>query len=372
MEWFICILLLAIGIALIVKGGDWFVDASSWIAEVSGVPRFIIGATIVSIATTLPEILVSTIGAAEGNIGLAIGNAVGSVNANIGLILGVSILAAPAIINRKKNWSKIVILLVAIALLFAFCFEGSNEQKYGQLVLWQAVIVILVFVLYFIENIFAVKKESALSSKDLEQDLENIDVTYYENYDNFTATDKDVEILKSGKKFNTKKKPTKKEVIKNVILFILGAAGIAGGAILLNKYGQQLAEMCNVPGDIIGVTIVAVGTSLPELTTAIISVAKKKGDMSVGNIIGANIIDITLILPLCAFIGGGTLPVNPQTIVMDLPFCLAVAGVAFIPSLFTGKVQRWQGALILLGYIAYITLLVLNVNSVGIIHIFAQ
>ena len=370
MEWFICILLLAVGIVLIVKGGDWFVDASSWIAEVSGVPRFIIGATIVSIATTLPEILVSTIGAAEGNIGLAIGNAVGSVNANIGLILGVSILAVPAIIDRKKIYKKILILSLAILLLFIFCFVDSDAEHRGQLVVWQAVIVIAVFVLYFIENIFAVKKE-AMTPKDLEDDLENIDVTFYENYDHLTATDADVEAMKSNKKIRTRRKPTKKEIIKNVILFILGAGGIAGGAILLNKYGQQLAEMCNVPGDIIGVTIVAVGTSLPELTTAIISVAKKKGDMSVGNIIGANIIDITLILPLCAFISGGSLPVNPQTIVLDLPICLAFAAVAFIPSLFTGKIQRWQGALLLVGYIAYITLLVLNVNSVGIIHIFA-
>lgn len=370
MEWFICILLLTIGIVLIVKGGDWFVDASSWIAEVSGVPRFIIGATIVSIATTLPEILVSTIGAAEGNIGLAIGNAVGSVNANIGLILGVSILAVPALIDKRKNFKKVLILILAILLLFIFCFVGRDSENRGDLVLWQAIIVIAVFVLYFVENIFAVKKES-LTPKDLEADLENIDVTYYENYDNLTATDKDVEMLKSNKKFSTRRKPTKKEVIKNVIFFILGAAGIAGGAILLNKYGQQLAEMCNVPGDIIGVTIVAVGTSLPELTTAIVSIVKKKGDMSVGNIIGANIIDMTLILPLCAFIGGGTLPVNPQTIVLDLPICLGFAAVAFLPSLFTGKLQRWQGILLLLGYITYITLLVLNVNSVGIIHIFA-
>ena len=91
MEWFICIALLVVGLILIIKGGDWFVDAASWIAEVSGIPRFIIGATVVSLATTLPEILVSCIGAAEGNIGLAVGNAVGSVNANLGLILGMSI-----------------------------------------------------------------------------------------------------------------------------------------------------------------------------------------------------------------------------------------------------------------------------------------
>ena len=143
MEWFICILLLAVGIVLIVKGGDWFVDASSWIAEVSGVPRFIIGATIVSIATTLPEILVSTIGAGEGNIGLAIGNAIGSVNANIGLILGVSILSVPAIIDRKKNYKKILILILAILIpLFAtlgdFVFSSIKRywgiKDYGKLI----------------------------------------------------------------------------------------------------------------------------------------------------------------------------------------------------------------------------------------------
>ena len=368
MEWFICISLLVVGLILIIKGGDWFVDAASWIAEVSGIPRFIIGATIVSLATTLPEILVSSIGAAEGNIGLAIGNAVGSVNANLGLILGLSIIAAPAIIDRKKNWPKSVILIVAVAMLFIFCMTGGDKETHtGTLVLWQAILVILVFVAFFIENFISIRKEAVASgeiTKDRKLKFSN-DPVELENGFTFKY---DSQIGGNHKFLDPQKDP--KTIAINMVKFVLGAAFIIGGALHLNKYGQQLAEMLGVPSDIIGVTIVAVGTSLPELATAITSIIKKKSDMSAGNVIGANIIDITLILPLCAFIGGGSLPVDAQTIVLDLPFCLAVSCFALIPALIFGKFKRWQGYIMMAGYVVYILLLVLNVPSVGVIHIF--
>jgi len=128
----------------------------------------------------------------------------------------------------------------------------------------------------------------------------------------------------------------------------------------------------HVSDDLIGVTILAVGTSLPELVTTITAIAKKKSDLSVGNIVGANIIDITLILPICAIISAAKfnqpLPVSSQSIVLDFPFCLAVAAVAVIPALIMGKFKRWQGAALLAGYVTYITLLILN--TVGTIAIF--
>ena len=368
MEWFICIALLVVGLILIIKGGDWFVDAASWIAEVSGIPRFIIGATVVSLATTLPEILVSCIGAAEGNIGLAVGNAVGSVNANLGLILGMSILAAPAILDRKKNLPKSIILIVAVAMLFAFCFTGGDKANHtGTLVLWQAILVILVFVAFFIENFISIKKEAVASGEiDKEKKLVfNNDPVVLDNGATFKY---DSQIGGNHKFLDPQKDP--KTIVINLLKFVFGAAFIIGGALHLNKYGQQLAEMLGVPSDIIGVTIVAVGTSLPELATAVTSIIKKKSDMSAGNVIGANIIDITLILPLCAFIGGGSLPVDAQTIVLDLPFCLAVSCIALIPTLIFGKFKRWQGIIMMVGYVVYILLLVLNVPSVGAIHIF--
>lgn len=164
----------------------------------------------------------------------------------------------------------------------------------------------------------------------------------------------------------------KKDIAKNVVLFVLGAATIFVGAQLMCDNGAELARALNVPEGIIGVTILAVGTSLPELVTAITAIIKKKSDLSVGNIIGANIIDLSLILPICTFITmgktGNPLPVDPQSLTIDFPFCLAAAGFALIPPLVMGKFKRWQGALLLSGYVTYVVLLILN--TTGAIKIF--
>lgn len=367
MEYFVCILLLAIGIVLVVKGGDWFVDAASWIAEASGIPTFIIGATIVSVATTLPEVLVSCISAGEGSAGLAIGNAVGSVNCNIALIMAISLIFIPASFRRKDYIAKIFLLLAAIALLWGFSTTGSLN-------IWMAVVILLVFAAFMVENLISAKKQSKLEDVKDAVDAPSI-IREKDNacsgqgilYDYTQSKDaKMVHFKKSGMVVE------KKIIVKNILLFVIGAAAIVGGAQLMCTYGERLAQLFGIPDEIIGVTILAVGTSLPELVTTITAIAKKKADLSVGNIIGANIIDISLILPLCAFISigkfGSPLPSNAQALTLDFPFCMAVVGFALLPALFMGKFKRWQGGLLLAGYIAYLTLLVLN--TLGKIAIF--
>ena len=362
-----CIILLIVGIALVVKGGDWFVDAASWIAEVSGIPTFIIGATIVSVATTLPEVLVSSLSAAEGSAGMAIGNAVGSVNCNIALIMAMSLLFMPGILKRRDYIAKIFMLLGVISVLWAL------SSTSGTLVWWEGLIVLAFFFAFMVENLLSAKRHAKLSA--LEEEKEEM---AKEGVRILTAEEFEFDIQKD---FNSKSIMTikrtgiqfeKSTLAKNIILFIVGAGAIVLGAQLMCDNGAKFASLLGVSDDLIGVTILAVGTSLPELVTAITAIAKKKSDLSVGNVIGANIIDISLILPLCAFISAGKfgaeLPVSPQSLVLDFPFCLAVAGVALLPALIFGKFKRWQGALLIAGYITYITLLVLN--TLGTIHIF--
>lgn len=347
MEWFVTILLLGIGLVLIIKGGDWFVDAASWIAKVSGIPAFIIGATIVSLATTLPEVLVSTMAAGEGSVDMAIGNAIGSVNANIGLIMAISIIFMPVRFKRKDYIAKASLLLLAIALLWGL-------SSGGQLDVGLSFIVLAVFVVFIIENVISAKKHN-----DVKPTLADTIIVdeYHQVHDNPAYTvNPDGSI--TGKKVRVK--PAGKEIAKYIILFAIGTAGIVGGAQLLVTYGQKLASMLGVSDGIIGVTIIAVGTSLPELVTTITAITKKKSELSVGNIIGANIIDIALILPLCSMISGGSLPVSAQTLTLDMPFCFAVAAFALIPSLITGKFHRLQGILMLAGYTVYIALLVVR------------
>lgn len=348
MDIFLYVVLIAVGIALIVKCGDWFVDSASWVAKISGVPTFVIGATIVSLGTTLPEIITSCIAAGQGSVELAIGNAVGSVNANIGLIMAISLMFIPAIISRKDFFPKAGLLIIAIGTLWAVCIPG-------QLYLGLSFIVLAIFVTFIIENLLSAKRHKA----------EEINEESYNTEDG--------EQVEKKEKYRPK---DKKEVVKYIILFIIGAAGIAGGAFLLSTFGEKLAlrigELAGIDkhlmAGIVGVTIIAIGTSLPELTTTIIAITKKQHELSIGNIIGANIIDIALILPLCTIIStiatGQPLPVNTQTLYLDLPYCLLAASIAVIPPLIFKKTMRWQGFVLIGTYACYITLLFLRTFGV--------
>ena len=155
-----------------------------------------------------------------------------------------------------------------------------------------------------------------------------------------------------------------KSVFVNILKFVVGALGIVVGADLLVDDGTIIARGLGVSEAIIGVTIIAVGTSLPELVTTITAIAKKQSELSIGNIIGANIIDITLILPVCAFISNGTLEIGKQSAYLDVFVCLAVAFIAIVPTIITKKLNRWQGALMICIYIGYVAVLVTN-SSMG-------
>ena len=328
METFLVFFWFAVGLLCIIKGGDWFVDAATWIASVSGIPQFIIGATVVSLATTLPEIIVSVMAAANGAgflaagdaaaangaVEMAVGNAIGSVTANTGMILGVSILFMPAVIDRRKYLPTSLIFIGSIILLWLLSLSG-------ELTVIGAVAMIAVFLFFIFENITEAKKE-----------------------------------LGSGA---VEKAPTdRSSIIKNIILFVVGAAGIVIGSRLLVDKGTIIAtDILGVPERIVSLTLVAIGTSLPELVTTITAIAKKQSSLSVGNIVGANIIDMILILPLCSFVLGGSLPVAQSTLWIDLPICLSVAIIAIVPALIMKKFSRWQGAASLAVYAGYIVYL---------------
>lgn len=321
MDLFITIALFLLGLALIVKGGDWFVDAASWIAAASGIPQFIIGATIVSVATTLPEVIVSTMAAAEGSTEMAIGNAIGSVTANTGLIMALSVIFLPAVIRRSQFAAKGLLMLASCVVLWLLCLDG-------QLSVLESVLVLVLFALFIFENVRSAKLETA------------------------SGAEKPAEIDKG-----------KKTVVKNIILFVLGAVCLVIGSDLLVDNGTKLATMIGVSERVIAVTMVAIGTSLPELVTAITAIVKKQSSMSVGNILGANIIDITVILPLCAFISGGALTITPsslsQTVYLDMPICAIEAAIAVLPTLVFKKFHKLQGILMLCVYIAYVIVTVM-------------
>lgn len=318
MSIWVTVLLFLLGLLLIVKGGDWFLDGAVWIAEATGVPRFIIGATVVSLATTLPELTVSVTGVLQGEVDLAVGNAVGSVTANLGLILGISVVCIPAAVSRKQFNLKAVLMVCGAMLLELLCRGGA-------LPFLPSLLLFAVFVFYLGNNIVDAKTGMAESREARPE----------------------------------RRTTSHRQMAMKLAMFALGIAAIVGGSQLLIQYGSELARLLGVPASIIGVTMVAIGTSLPELVTTLTAIAKKEASMSVGNIIGANVIDLTMILPICAAVSDGhRLTIGTQTTALDLPACLLLCCVAVLPPLIRGRFYRWQGALMLALYAGYVVLLV--------------
>ncbi len=336
--------LFIIGLVLIIKGGDWFVDSASWIAEVAGVPKFVIGATIVSIATTLPEMIVSITATVKGNVEMAAGNAIGSVTANTAMIMGIFIVCMPFAIKRKSFAPKAVMMFMASAALVLGCIFTAKKEltfsgetgKFYNLSTIGLIVLAAIFIAFFIENFISMKKESI----QIEPSPENIGLQPEDGI------------------IPTKEKATTGDWVKNIALFVAGAAGTVIGAQLLVKYGTQIAESLHVPQRVISVVAIAIGTSLPELVTTITALRKKAGSLSVGNILGANIIDLTLILPICSFIsmgkGTGALAVSANSVEIDMVVCLAAIAIAIIPTIISQKFRRWQGFTMLAGYLAYV------------------
>ena len=313
---FMVLLLFAAGLLCIIKGGDLFVDAASWIAEASGIPKFIIGATVVSFATTMPEMLVSVFAALQGNADIAVGNAVGSVTANVGLIMCVALICMECAMTRKQFGVKACLLLAAILALFGFTRDG-------QLSVLESVLILVIFVGFLVESLIAARQEQG-SELPAQEERPKID---------------------------------KKTVLLNIGKFLLGAAGIVLGAQLLIDNGSALARMLGVPDAVIAATMIAIGTSLPELVTTLTAIKKKQASLSVGHIIGANILDLTLIMPLCAVIQGKPMTVERQGMLLDIPACLIICAAALIPALVQGKFKRWIGYLIGGLYIAYLIIM---------------
>lgn len=308
----LAVVLFIIGIILIVKGGDFFVDAASWMAEVSGIPKFVVGATVVSLATTLPELLVSSMAAAEGKVDMAIGNAIGSVTANTGMIMAIGVFFMVPVMKRKLLLPKGLLLLLTVGALWLLSSGGS-------LTIRESIVLLVIFIVFIIINVMEAKEGAAANEEDKPDHSGSV-------------------------------------IAVNVGKFVFGAAGIVVGSQLLVDNGSFIAAELGVPEKVIALTAVAIGTSLPELVTTITAIIKKQSSLSVGNIIGANIIDCALILPVCAMISKGSIEVPHSTVYLDMPVCALVSAIMLIPSFFTQKFQKWQALTAFAVYIVYLVM----------------
>lgn len=322
MELVLSFVLFAIGIALVVKGGDVFVDAASWIAKAFGIPTFIIGATIVSIATTMPEMIVSMIAAGQGKVDMAIGNAVGSVTANTGLILATAMIFMTIVIERKDYAIQCGLLVLAAALLpissISLSKFASNED--GALPIWASIVLFVIFFAFMAVNVKKAKAEKGTAAEKVAIE--------------------------------------KKDLIINILKFVLGAAAIVLGSQLMVNSGSDIATFFGVPERVIALTLVAIGTSLPEFVTTITAIVKKETSLSIGNIVGANLIDLALILPLCSIVSGKELPIPASSRLVDMPVCLGIVALALIPLFIRKKASKVQGIIMAVAYCVYIVIVV--------------
>lgn len=324
----VTLFLFAVSVVIIIKGGDWFVDAATWFAEISGIPKLIVGATVVSIATTLPEMLVSMLAAGQGKVDMSIGNAVGSVTANIGLIMALAFLFLPSVIRRKDYLLKSLLMLGAAALIAGFGLTG-------EIGLVPSLLLLAIFAAAMYENVHealaVMHRRGALS---------------------------DAEGTEAPADGAAVSEPlTRRVIVVNILKFLIGTVMIVCGAQLLVNSGSELAKLAGVSERVISVTLVAVGTSLPELITTLSAIAKKQPSLSAGNIIGANIFDLTLIMPLSCLVSGKALPVaTRQMMLLDLPAALLLGLVALVPALITKRFRRWQGFVLLGLYAVYVYL----------------
>lgn len=307
--------LLIAGIFLVAKGGDRFVDSASWIARAAGIPAFIIGATIVSIATTLPEITVSVMAAMQGSTELAAGNAVGTVISNTGLILGIAFFFMNVTIRRSDYLVQSLLLIFSAAVIWWGCQNGFLSTP--------ATILLMIFFFIFVYRNLSAGRRHRQNTRETREHMDT----------------------------------SRRNIIRNMLGFFFGAAAILIGSRLMVFGGTSLAQLLGIPERIIGITVVAVGTSIPELVTTLTAIRKKEHDLSAGNIIGANILDLTLILPPCSLASGKPLLVAPSAITFDLPACLLIILIGILPLLIREKAGRIQGLLLLASYAAYLVVI---------------
>lgn len=321
---FVAVLLFALGFILLIKGGDWFVDGAVGIAHRYNIPEILIGATVVSIGTTIPEVMVSSMAAAVGQSQTAYGNAIGSIICNTSLIAAITMAFSPATdVDTKSLRTPSAFFVVAALIYIVISYTtGMFTRVVG-------IVLLLMFLVYM-----TITVRQALSGR-LKIDDEEI-------------VEKDEEKTEGNPMW------------KDILLLVVGAAVIAVGANLLVDNGKIIAAGLGVPESVIALTFIALGTSLPELVTAISSLIKGHSSLSLGNILGANLFNLVLVSGMAITIKPFSVPQDKliggmnAALVVDIPLMVGVMALMLLPAFATKKLRRWQGIVLLALYFSYV------------------
>lgn len=313
------VILFAVGLVLLIVCGDWFVDGSTGIARRFHIPEIIVGATIVSIGTTLPEVMVSATGAMTGLSSMAYGNAIGSIICNSALIAAITVTCKPGPVDTKSMKMPVIFFFVSAAI---YCVAAYIMGEFTRPI---GLIMVAIFCAYMFINI----KQGIADPDSVESEEED----------------------------DGDEKP--RTLLMDIVFLVAGAAGIAVGANLLVNNGTIIAQGLGVPETVIALTFVALGTSLPELVTAITSLMKGHGALSLGNVIGANVFNLVLVSGVSVTLAPFKVPVGKllagmnASLVLEIPVMLGVMVLLCVPPLLTKKLHRWQGIALLATYAAF-------------------
>ena len=377
MDMLISILLFAVGLVLLIKGGDWFVDGATGIAKRFNLPDIVVGATVVSIGTTLPEVMVSTTGALQGSGAMAYGNAIGSIICNTALIAAISIAVNPGPVNVKSMKTPVLFFFGSAAI---YCLAAYLLGEFPQ---WLGFIMLAVFVVYTVLTVRnGLRNPDAASEEEEEAEAASMPwsglaivgaVALLVGFSGsffgegtpiwFAAVMAVIALgyLLFGSKITFGVVEGERKLIVELILLAAGAGIIAVGADLLVEHGQVIALGLGVPETVVALLFVSLGTSLPQLVTTITSLRKGRASLGVGNVIGANVFNLVLVSGVAVSLAPFPVPAESvlrgtvlnMSKVVDIPVMLSVMLLMTVPALLRKKLGRWQGLVLLGIYVAF-------------------
>ena len=370
----VSILLFAVGLVLLIKGGDWFVDGATGIAKRFHLPDIVVGATVVSIGTTLPEVMVSTTGALAGSGAMAYGNAIGSIICNTALIAAISITCNPGPVNVKSMKTPAIFFFMSAGL---YCLAA---YLLGEFPRWMGFVMLAIFVCYMLLTVRNGLKNPDTAEEEEEEEasgmpwlpliiigavalLVALSGFFFEEVPVWFAAVLAVValvIMLFGSKL-VKENGAERGLVMELLLLVAGAAIIAVGADLLVEHGQVIALGLGVPETVVALLFVALGTSLPELVTTITSLRKGRASLGVGNVIGANVFNLVLVSGVAVSLAPFAVPAENTllntglnlSLVLDIPVMLGVMMLMIFPALLKKKLSRWQGMVLLMVYAAF-------------------
>ena len=366
------VLLFAVGLVLLIKGGDWFVDGATGIAKRFNLPDIVVGATVVSIGTTLPEVMVSTTGALAGSGAMAYGNAIGSIICNTALIAAISITVNPGPVNVKSMKTPAIFFFCSAAL---YCIAS---YMLGEFPRWMGFVMLGIFVCYMVLTVRnGMKNPDSVEEEEEEEESGDLKGLWKE-LALLVACAAVICVLSSlvtgllmlavfavytFVKYRSFKKAAGegKALWEELLMLVAGAAVIAVGADFLVEHGQVIAIGLGVPETVVALLFVALGTSLPELVTTITSLKKGRASLGVGNVIGANVFNLVLVSGVAVSLAPFEVPCENlllntglnMSLVVEIPVMLGVMSLMIFPAMLGKKLSRWQGIVLLGVYVAF-------------------